>query len=161
MSPRTKVGRSRVRPSRQCRSRALRCAARANMGADRSMPTIDTPFRASGDDSRPVPQPNSRTRPRTLHRPCAARTPRRDDRRCARSPNRRRARTRPSPASRHYSYSRGPTPATVPSRLMPLGAHRPTIRSCADSAGPTPPTVPSRLTLDPLIRLGRLVPLSP
>ena len=55
-----------------------------------------TPARASGNDTRPVPQPSSRTGP-SARAATPARTARRAGRACARSPSRRTARTRPSP----------------------------------------------------------------
>ena len=57
-----------------------------------------------------------RGRGRGRRRPCAARTTRRGDRACARSPSRRRARTRPSPASRRSLLFAGPHPRDCPSR---------------------------------------------
>ena len=57
MSPRTIDAETGVR------SRRRRVRARASIGSERSMPTMDTPAFANGSSTRPVPHPSSSVRP--------------------------------------------------------------------------------------------------
>ena len=89
--------RGRAAPGPRAVRASAGAARRASIGAERSMPTMRAPLRATGTQIRPVPQPNSSTGPSTgAGKPL----PERDVaslRRFARSPSRRRRRTRPSP----------------------------------------------------------------